>query len=324
MECKSPYFDKKSGRQFNCGKCHACRVNNTSQWTVRCLYELSEWIDKGCSFITLTYDDKHLPSDLGLHPEHLRNFWKRLRTNLSREYGQNFKLKYRACGEYGDKEKKYITFTDGVPNGKLLGRPHYHAIVYGLDDINDKHREILSDSWGLCDPYMFDKNRKDSGMLPVCREDIAYVCGYVQKKLNGLQGKETYGNRLPPFSRSSQGLGLDFALENADKFNRGFVTLQGQKIGIPRYFRDKLGIEQSKIIENKVDYSQHTNDKIFEDFTHYLNSLGLLWLLNDPIKNHSIIERRWYRWYEKHENEWSTFIQEQYEKGRMIRGKGKF
>lgn len=296
-------------------------MNNTSQWTVRCLYELSEWINKGCSFITLTYDNEHLPSDLGLHPEHLRDFWKRLRENLYREYGERYKIKYRACGEYGDTEQKYITFIDGVPQGKPLGRPHYHAIVYGLDDINDTHRQILIDSWSFCDPYMFDKNRKDSGMLPVCRQDIAYVCGYVQKKLNGKEGKEVYGNRYPPFSRSSQGLGLDFALENADKFKRGFVTLQGQKIGIPRYLREKLGIKQSEIIESKLDYKD--NDKVFADFADYLNSLGLVWLLQDPVANHSIIERRWYRWYEKHENEWSNFIQEQYLKGRLIRGKGK-
>ena len=39
------------------------------------------------------------------------------------------------------RNKKYITFTDGKPNGKPLGRPHYHAIVYGLDDLNDNHRK---------------------------------------------------------------------------------------------------------------------------------------------------------------------------------------
>ena len=320
MKCNNPYFDKKSGLQFNCGKCHACRVNTTSQWTVRCLYELDRWKKVGASFITLTYDNEHLPKDLGLHPEDLSKFFKRLRINLNRFYQKDYPILYRACGEYGDKEQKYITFTDGKPNGKPLGRPHYHAIVYGLDDMNDNHRNILINSWTLCDSYMFDKNRKDSGMLPVCREDIAYVCGYVQKKLNGNLGKETYGNREPPFSRSSRGLGLDFAQENLRFFKRGFVTLNGQKVAIPRYFRERLGLKQSELIH--LDNSVYdNNDYIFSLFRDYLNSLGLSWLLDDPIKNSSAIERRWYSWYEKKQNEWSDFILDQYNQGRMIRGR---
>lgn len=319
MRCSNPYFDKKSGLQFNCGKCHACRINYTSMWTLRCLFELDNWKTKGASFITLTYDDEHLPKDLGLHKEQLQDFFKRLRTNLTRKYGKTFEIKYRACGEYGDKEKKYLPFVHGQPSGIPLGRPHYHSIVYGLDDMNDEHREILAKSWKMCDPYMFDKNRKDNGMLPVCREDIAYVCGYVHKKLNGNLGKETYGIRQSPFSLSSQGLGLDYAMNV--NWNRGFTTMAGQKIGIPKYFRDKLGINQADLI--KVDKTAifKNQDEIWNNFENYLNSLGLRWLLEDPIKNVNAIERRWLSWYEKKQNEWTDFIQSEYMKGREIRGK---
>lgn len=62
---------------------------------------------------------------------------------------------------------------------------------------------------------MFDKNRgKNSGMQEVTVDDIRYVCGYVQKKLNGDYAKEKYGDALPPFNTSSQSLGLDFAMKN--------------------------------------------------------------------------------------------------------------
>lgn len=317
MQCKNPYFDKKSGLQFNCGKCHACRINYTSMWTLRCLFELDNWTDKGCSFITLTYDDDHLPKDLGLHKEHCQDFFKRLRQNLKRKCGIT-EIKYRLCGEYGDTEKKYLPFVHGQPSGVALGRPHYHAIVYGLDDMNDEHRQVLIDSWKLSDPYMFDKNRKDNGMLPVCREDIAYVCGYVHKKLNGTLGKETYGIRQIPFSLSSQGLGLDFA-KSVD-WNRGFTTMAGQKIGIPKYFRDKLGIDQASLIKVNKSKIFDNQDEVIRRFNEYLNSLGLMWLLDDPIRNHKIIERRWYRFYEKQQNEWADFIQSEYEKKRLIRG----
>ena len=49
--------------------------------------------------------------------------------------------------------------------------------------------------------------------------------------------------RKPPFSRSSRGLGLDFCTRKFALFKRGFVTLNGQKVAIPRYFRDKLGFK---------------------------------------------------------------------------------
>lgn len=88
-------------------------------------------------------------------------------------------------------------------------------------------------------------------MLPVCREDIAYVTGYVQKKLSGDLAVEKYGDREPPFSRCSQGLGLDFALKNQDRLkNNGFTYLNGRRIGIPKYFREKLEVSQEELSKN--------------------------------------------------------------------------
>lgn len=329
MKCLHPYFDKKNGREFNCGRCHACRVNITSQWTLRCMFEFDKWKKKGASFLTLTYDDEHLPKDLGLHKEDLQKFFKRLRINLVREYGTHFdeekqkevpnvEILYRACGEYGETETVYFTKDSPVP----LGRPHYHAVVFGLDDLNDKHREILVKSWPLSDPYMFDKRKPNgNGMEPLCREDIAYVCGYVQKKLNGKIGEETYGKRLPPFSLSSQKLGLDFALQNKDKISRlGYVSLNGHKLAIPRYFREKLQINQSDLI--KLDVIKD-NDVVYAAFEKHLASIGLSWLLDDPIKNVNAIERRWLSWYEKHDDEWCRLIEDQYQQRRMIYGKAK-
>ena len=67
-------------------------------------------------FVTLTYDDDHLPPPGTLDPEHLRIFWKELRRQ------NNVALRYFACGEYGEKK----------------GRPHYHAIVFTDDDFKFK------------------------------------------------------------------------------------------------------------------------------------------------------------------------------------------
>ena len=59
-----------------CGQCMACRLNKSRDWATRCVLE-AKMHDQNC-FITLTYDDNHLPPDYGLHKEDLQNFWKRI------------------------------------------------------------------------------------------------------------------------------------------------------------------------------------------------------------------------------------------------------
>lgn len=269
MKCLSPIT--VHGNEFNCGRCHACRINYTSSWTLRMLYELANW--DSASFVTLTYDDEHLPKDRGLHPEHLKKFWKDIRYDLGKERH----IKYYACGEYGDKTK----------------RPHYHAIIYGLNPFEDKDRKLISDNWTLCDPFLFDKNRKEQTIAYVCREDIAYVAGYVQKKLNGDMAVEEYGDKVRPFSRCSQGLGLDFAMMNADRLiNNGYTFLNGHKIGVPRYFREKLGISQREIAQsvNTKNFLEDTN-ALIDTFQREMVRKGM-WCPEHP----ETMARRFERW----------------------------
>lgn len=300
MKCIKPIT--VNGNQFNCGYCHACRVNYTSMWTLRCLYELSNW--NYATFLTLTYDDDHLPVDNSLHPEDLRNFWKRLRKEMisrgmyhledgifsSKEQRKVANLKYYACGEYGDKEKKYWSPEAKAPHG----RPHYHAIVYGLDPYNKEHREIIKKCWTLSDPLRFD----NGGIAPVCREDIAYVCGYVQKKLTGVQADEQYGKAQKPFSRVSHGMGLDFALKNKERLiNNGFTYLNGNKVALPRYFREKFGVSQEELkhkeqTKTKEQYEQE-NMALFKAFKEEMERKGL-W----QEENITMMSIRYERWFE--------------------------
>ena len=203
----------------------ACRINYTSAWKLRLLYELSNW--DSALFLTLTYDNEHLPVDYGLHKKDLVGFFKRLRSYL--DYDGKGKIKYYAVGEYGGKTK----------------RPHYHAIVFGLSPYSSEVKQYIIDSWqNRCEAWQFDRSRgKKCALQPVCPEDIEYVTGYVQKKLSGDMALEEYGNREHPFAIMSKGLGLDFASLNADRLRmNGFTYLNGHKISLPRYYRDKLNI----------------------------------------------------------------------------------
>lgn len=256
------------GNEFNCGSCHACRINYTSMWTLRCLYELGSW--KEAAFLTLTYDDEHLPIDNGLQPRDLQLFWKRLRKEMIKagkvetyidDDGKIItrpKIKYYACGEYGDRQQIYRSPGATKPHG----RPHYHAIVFGLDAYSKEDRQLVINAWPLCDEYMFTKP-EDPGYQDVSREDIAYVCGYVQKKLNGDLGKEFYGDSQRPFSSCSHGIGLDFAnLHKERLINNGFTYLNGQKIGIPRYFRKKWEIPASEFLSKMEKTPQNLDNEV--------------------------------------------------------------
>lgn len=86
------------------------------------------------SFITLTYDDEHLP--LVYNPEdgewvptleksHLQNFMRYVRRDMSKN---GLTIRYFASGEYGEK----------------CGRPHYHAIMFG---IGPQYREFFATKW---------------------------------------------------------------------------------------------------------------------------------------------------------------------------------
>lgn len=101
----------------NCGKCLWCRKPYARNWVTR--MQLEAMVYEPCNaFVTLTYDDDHLPrSDTGvatLDREDWRLFIKRLRINTYRKWG--LRIRFFMCGEYGER----------------LGRPHYHAILFGF------------------------------------------------------------------------------------------------------------------------------------------------------------------------------------------------
>lgn len=190
----------------------ACRINRTTEWGIRMLYESEEWQET--AFITCTYDNEHLPEGNSLNKEDCQKFIKRLRYNLDSR-----KIRYFLVGEYGEK----------------TWRPHYHAIVFGLG-ANEADNRLVQDSWKLGNTYV----------LPyIGMATSNYVAGYIQKKLYGDEGKEVYGKRgiLPPFSLMSQGIGKNMLKDKERILKKKHITVGGRMYGIPRYIRKKLGIK---------------------------------------------------------------------------------
>lgn len=194
------------------------------------------------SFITLTYDDENLPSDRSLNKDDWRLFLKRLRNNLAPK-----KIRFFMCGEYGVDQELLKT---GV---HALGRPHYHAIIFGhqFDDLkpfgenqyNDIQytSETLEKLWG-------------KGFVTVGNADFesaAYVARYITKKITGDMALDHYAwcdadtgetfLREPEFSLQSRrpGIAGDWFKKYKSDLDKGFITMRGKKMQPPKYY-DKL------------------------------------------------------------------------------------
>ena len=238
MQCLNPLVVKNPNLFVNgdmrqtilvpCGHCIACRIARSREWAVRLLHE-SEFWDDFC-FVTLTYDDEHLtfPS---LVPRDLTLFFKKLRKDLG-----DRKIKYYACGEYGDR----------------FGRPHYHAIIFGL---SPKDKKLIDDNW--------QKGFVKIGC--VTYDSCRYVAGYVQKKLYGKASKE-YEDKgiVAPFSRMSKGLGERYVDKYWNKlYDMNTVTVRGVPMGLPRYYQKKLDYDGflNYDLSKEVDFRNEVLEK---------------------------------------------------------------
>lgn len=150
MKCAYPFLKPDLKIYLPCNQCLPCRINRRRKWTARILLE-NHYHKEAC-FITLTYHPSFLPENGFLVKKDLQDFFKRLRRRIEPQ-----KIRYFACGEYGS----------------LRGRPHYHAIIFGLPP-TPQTWELIDITWG--------KGRVDVGMSE--KDSIQYVAGYVAKKYN--------------------------------------------------------------------------------------------------------------------------------------------
>lgn len=258
MACYRPY---KARRAFNggvtftpskawadlpellipCGQCIGCRLARTQEWATRISHEAS-YHDASC-FLTLTYDDQHLPDDMSVSVRELQLFMKRARKALG-------KLRFFACGEYGDK-----TF-----------RPHYHMILFGADFASTRTPWRQSKSGFVTYRSPLLEKLWPLGMSEigtVTAGSAAYVARYCMKKMGG-DIAETHYTRLHPLTgeickvrpefatmSSNPGIGRKWIDEyKSDIFPSDFVVIDGQKRPVPRYYLKQLTEEHAS--PNKI------------------------------------------------------------------------
>lgn len=269
MNCLKPVRITKnlSGSEFPngllvpCGKCYHCKKQKAREWSVRMLHELEN--HKYSNFITLTYDDDHIPPYNSLIKNDLQKFFKRLRQKLEAYnviLDEEKKIKYFACGEYGNPPK--FIGKQQVTQGY---RPHYHAIIFGLGLANfDKM--LIEQSWSKFDKV--NNTYEPFGMVHFGLAEplsIKYVTQYINKKFNGELEHEIYNqtNRENQFKICSNGIGYSYCDKYSQRLSKNmFLTVNGNKTSIPRYYLKKLDIDKTKMKEFAEEQEAKLNMKL--------------------------------------------------------------
>ena len=212
--------------------------------------------EKAC-FVTLTYNPENLPKDLSVDMQAWQKFAKRLRKKTG-------PFRFLMCGEYGDQ----------------LQRPHYHALLFGVDfsfdrkfwksegDYNLYTSETLEDAW----PFGF------SSIGEITFESAAYVARYTMKKQGADYLEKGKWIPNPKYVRSAQGkiwsvspeisscsrgygLGKDWFLRWwSDVYPADVCIISGRKLRPPKIYDEWAksidGIDMEAIKEKRVEKAQ--------------------------------------------------------------------
>lgn len=179
---------------FPCGQCMPCRLNRRRIWAHRIMIEASQHEDN--AFVTLTYSDKFLPYGGSLDAGQFRDWLKRLRRQC-----EPSRIRFYGVGEYGDK----------------MGRPHYHAALFGYK--NCVYGETRNPVRGrevheqCCEPCDRVRDTWGMGRISVGYLDIStaqYIAGYVTKKMT-RKDDPRLGGLYPEFARMSLRPGIGFS-----------------------------------------------------------------------------------------------------------------
>lgn len=247
-----------------CGKCMACLKDYQNSWSLRIQEEFRHY--GSGYFFTLTYNNDSVPTvvdtDSGLlyksvYKPHVQDWLKRFRTRLLRKNGESKEIKYFVTSEYGPRTL----------------RPHYHGVIFGVDDI--EFRLLLND-WILKFGYATYK------LIPAyrCCGASRYVAKYCSKGFF-RNPYEVQGIVRPTFHLVSKGFGLSYVermkdhhLAEGDVVNKRldrYYALVGDRSRVyvgqfgykmPRYYRNKIYGEKTRLSRKVADYIHSQSDEL--------------------------------------------------------------
>lgn len=228
------------------------------------------------TWVTLTYDDEHLPQRYNtgiIHPKtgekiysgslekrHMQKFYRKTRKALSKESTIN---DYRILFEYyaynadmGRCPIPRLRYYYGGEYGEKYHRPHYHACLFGIDFNDKKHIDTTDAGFNLYESKrlqeLWPHGRSIIGELNW--QTAAYTARYIMNKITGPKQKKHYERidhdtgeiitlqkEFNDMSRKP-GIGHDHYHKYKNdiyKQETSYVRVKGKKTKPPRYY-DKL------------------------------------------------------------------------------------
>lgn len=175
-------------------------------FATRCMHEAK--LHEYNSYITLTYNDENLPSDLSLKHEHFVTFMKALRNTLGRGEiivgldetpNLTYQCSYAASPHRLLRQLQILKpipprFYMGGEYGSLYGRPHYHALLFGVQFPDRVYHGRTKAGAKLYKSDTLTRlwTRGYSSIGDVTFASAAYIARYVMKKRTGDGNKEMY------------------------------------------------------------------------------------------------------------------------------------
>lgn len=238
MKCVSPVYVRKIGISVPCGKCAFCLKKAIDAWCLRLGHEME--VSSSAFFITLTYDNEHLPPGEDLSKRDLQLFIKRLRK-------RNPAIRYFAVGEYGTEK----------------GRPHYHAVIFNLISL-----DLINASW-------VDVHGNPIGHIVGDRATM----GRIRYMVEYMALPTASNGKTPPFRVMSRRPGIGFSYvakwkgfhkARSDSVIYDFSTPNA----MPRYYKDKIYNKHQRalVVARAMKYSDEhpkpvcfvEHDKLFK------------------------------------------------------------
>jgi len=241
--------------------------------------QITEENGKGSAFITLTYNEDSVPTDYGLNVRDLQLFHKKLRHRFG-------PFRYYAAGEYGP----------------VNLRPHYHAILFGIDfkadriPIGDNPRgdrrylsPLLERTWGM--------GRTELGS--VTPASAAYVAKYCVTRRTGEQADEIYRRTKhghewqvqPEFAIMSLKPGIGetwYRKYKNDVFPSDETIVDGKPVKTPKYYTTLLEREDPETHERiKLRRTQQGRQRRADNTPERLDAKELLLEIQEKAKHYN-------------------------------------
>lgn len=294
MPCYTPLYMSRDGdgnyslsrskkhesyTRVSCGQCIGCLLRRSRDWAVRCTHHSKISPPNSCWFLTLTYDEHHLPrhpvtGKPTFLPDDLSATLKRLRTNTALSG-----IKYFACREYGERTL----------------RPHYHVCLFGLP-LNDlRHYKRSRDGFDLFNSDTLSKAWQYRGhavVAPLSFNTVSYTARYTTKKIgSALKPIDRHYatdiitgecfEHLPErtYASNRPGIGHDFFMHHHDQLlGLGSTIIGNKRYPLPRYYL-RLAKEMGSDLWAEYDI---TRSKYYQN-AEYFDDSSLLAQMRDKL-----------------------------------------